>query len=286
MARRSVPAEADHPDLFWALQGGGGDFAAVTTFEFRAHTVGPMILGGMMVYPWADAPAAFRAARDLMEGAPEELTTFVTLITAPPADPFPPEVQGGPALAVAMAWTGDTEEGERVVASLRAKCPPAVDLMGPMPYVALQGMLDQTAPHGLNYYDRAHYLTQVSDEFIETLLSGFEEVSTPLSHVITGWMGGAIDRVAPGATAFGHRGANALTWLIGCSGEDPIAPAADWVRSVWERTAQFADEGVYVNALDTGRSVREAYADGIWERLVEIKHRYDPDGVFAGNGIG
>ena len=278
--------EADHPDLFWALQGGGGDFAAVTTFEFRAHEVGPMILGGMMVYPWADAPAAFRAARDLMEGAPEELTTFVTLITAPPADPFPPEVQGGPALAVAMAWTGDMEEGERLVASLRAKCSPAVDLMGPMPYVALQGMLDQTAPHGLNYYDRAHYLTQVSDEFIETLLSGFEEVTTPYSHVMTGWMGGAIDRVAPGETAFGHRGAKALSWLIGCSGEEPIEPAADWVRSIWERTAQFADDGVYVNALDSGRSVREAYADGIWERLVEIKHRYDPDGVFAGNGIG
>ena len=245
-----------------------------------------MILGGMLVYPWEAAPAAFRAARNLMEGAPEELTTFVTLITAPPADPFPPEIQGGPALAVAMAWTGDMAEGERVVSSLRAECPPAVDLMGPMPYVALQGMLDQTAPHGLNYYDRAHYLTRVSDEFIETLLSGFEDVSTPLSHVITGWMGGAIDRVAPGATAFGYRGANAMTWLIGCSGEEPVAPAADWVRSIWDDTARFADEGVYVNALDSGRSVREAYADGVWERLVEIKHRYDPDGVFAGNGIG
>ena len=222
-----------------------------------------------------------------MEGAPEELTTFVTLITAPPADPFPPEVQGGPALAVAMAWTGDMAEGERVVGSLRAECPPAVDLIGPMPYVALQGMLDQTAPHGLNYYDRAHYLTKVSDEFIETLLSGFEEVSTPLSHVITGWMGGAIDRVAPGATAFGHRGANAHHLAHRLLGRGAgRAGGRLGAEHLGATRPEFADEGVYVNALDSGRSVREAYADGIWERLVEIKHRYDPDGVFAGNGIG
>ena len=278
--------ETDHPDLFWALRGGGGDFAAVTTFEFRAHEVGPMILGGMMVYPWSDAPAAFGAVRDLMADAPEDLTTFVTLITAPPADPFPPEVQGGPVLAVAMAWTGDLAEGERVVDTLRTECPPAVDLIAPMPYAALQGMLDHTAPHGLNYYDRAHYLPEVSDEFIHTLLSGFEEVTTPYSHVMTGWMGGAIDRVAPGETAFGHRGARAFTWIIGCSGEEPLEPTTDWVRRVWEATRPFADGGVYVNALDLGRPVRDAYADEIWDRLVAVKRRYDPDGVLSGNGIG
>jgi FAD/FMN-containing dehydrogenase len=93
-------------------------------------------------------------------------------------------------------------------------------------------------------------------------------------------MGGAVDRVAPGATAFGHRGARALTWIIGCSGDEPIEPAADWVRRVWEDTAPFATEGVYVNALDAGRPVRDAYADEIWERLVAVKRRYDPRNVF------
>ena len=279
-------SESEHTDLFWARRGGGGDFAAVTTFEFRAHAVGPLILGGMMLYPWERAQVAFRAARDLMEDAPAELTTFVTLITAPPTDPFPPEVQGGPVLAIAMAWTGEMTEGERVVGGLRAKCPPVVDLIEPMPYVALQGMLDHTAPPGWNFYDRAHYLAEVSNGFIAELLSGFEEVSTPHTHVMTGWMGGAIGRVSAGATAFGHREAGAITWLIGCSGDEPIGPAADWVRCIWDRTAPFAGEGVYVNALDSGRPVREAYADGIWERLVEVKHCYDPEGAFAGNGIG
>ncbi len=102
---------------------------------------------------------------------------------------------------------------------------------------------------------------------------------------MTAWMGGAVDRVPAGATAFGHRGAHALTWIIGCSGDEPLEPAADWVRRTWDALAPHAADGVYVNALNTERSVREAYADDVWERLLSVKRRYDPDGVFAGNGI-
>jgi FAD/FMN-containing dehydrogenase len=282
-----VRASADeHPDLFWALRGGGGDFGAVATFEFRPHRVGPMVLGGMLAYPWDEARDALRASRDLMEEAPPELTTVVTLLTAPPAPPFPAELQGRRVAVVGVAWSGDLAEGERALAPLREACPPALDLVGPMPYVALQSMLDETAPHGWQFYDRLHYLDAVSDGFIEALVRGFEDVPTPEAHVVTGWMGGAIDRVAPGETAFGHRDARAFTWIIGCSGEAPVGPIADWVRRLWEHTAPYARDGVYVNALDAGRSVRDAYADAIWERLVAIKRRYDPDGLFAGNGIG
>ena len=284
---RLVRASRDeHSDLFWALRGGGGDFGVVVSFEFRAHRVGPMVLAGIMAYPWERAGEALRASRDLMEGAPPELTIFDVLLTAPPEEPFPPELRGRRAAVVGVAWTGDPAEGERVLAPLRQGCPPALDLVGQMPYVALQSMLDQTAPHGWGYYDRLHYLPGVSDGFIDTLLAGFERVPTPQAHVVTGWMGGAIDRVAPGETAFGHRGARALTWIIGCSGDEPLGPVADWVRGVFEDTAPFASEGVYVNALNRERSVRDAYADGVWERLVEVKRRYDPDGVFSGNGIG
>jgi FAD/FMN-containing dehydrogenase len=284
---RIVRAGADeHPDLYWALRGGGGDFGVVTSFEFRAHPVGPMVLGGMLVYPWERARDAFRATRELMEGAPPELTAFAVLLTAPPQEPFPAELQGGPAAVVALAWSGDLAEGEKVIAPLRQDCPPLLDLIGPMPYVALQSMLDETAPPGWRYYDRLHYLPEVSDGFVDTLLAGFENVSTPQSHVMTSWMGGAIDGVAPGETAFGHRGARALTWIIGCSGDEPVEPAADWVRRVWDDTAPFATGGVYVNALNSERSVRDAYGDEIWEHLVTVKGRYDPDGVFAGNGIG
>jgi FAD/FMN-containing dehydrogenase len=281
-----VRASADeHADLFWALRGGGGDFGAVTSLELRAHRVGPTVLAGLLVYPWDRAREALRASRDLMAGAPQELTIFDVLLTAPPEAPFPPEVQGGPVAIVGVAWCGDLAEGERVLAPLRRDCPPLLDLVGPMPYVALQSMLDATAPHGLQYHDRMHYLPEVGDGFIDALISGFASVPTPQTHVVTGWMGGAIDRVAPGATAFGHREARAFTWIIGCSGEEPVDAVAQWVRRVWDDTAPFATGGVYVNALDVERSVRDAYAAEIWERLIAVKRRYDPLGVFNGNGI-
>ncbi|HEX2070451.1 MAG TPA: FAD-binding oxidoreductase, partial [Thermoleophilaceae bacterium] len=284
---RTVRASADeHPDLFWALRGGGGDFGVVTSFEFRAHRVGPMVLAGMLVYPWERAGEALRAGRDLAVGGPPELTVFDVVLTAPPQGPFPPELQGRPVAIVGVAWSGDLDEGERVLAPLRETPSPAIDLVGPMPYVALQSMLDETAPPGGRYYDRLHYLSEVSDDFIDTLLAGFEGVPTPHAHVMTTWLGGAIDRVAPGDTAFGHRDARALTWIIGASGDELVEAAADWVRRVWDATAPFASGGVYVNALDSGRSVRDAYADEIWERLVAVKHRYDPDGIFTGNGVG
>jgi FAD/FMN-containing dehydrogenase len=284
---RLVRASADeHPDLFWALRGGGGDFGVVTCFEFRAHRVGPTVLAGLLVYPRERAREAMRASRELTAGAPEELTIFDVLLTAPPQEPFPPELQGRPVAVVAVAWTGEEAEGERVLAPLRAQCPPVLDLVGEMPYVALQSMLDETAPHGRHYYDRLHYLQEVSDGFIDALLAGFDRAPSPHAHVMTAWMGGAIDRVAPGATAFGHRGARALSWIIGCTADEPVGPVADWVRRVWEETAPYASGGVYVNALNSERSVRDAYAEEVWERLVAVKRRYDPDGVFSGNGIG
>jgi FAD/FMN-containing dehydrogenase len=278
-------AEDENADLFWALRGGGGDFGVVTSFEFRAHRVGPMVLAGLLLYPWERAREALRAAGELMAGAPDELTTFAVLLTAPPQDPFPPELQGRPAAAIAVAWTGDPAEGEQVLAPLRAGCPPVADLVAPMPYVALQSMLDETAPHGWHFYDRMHYLPEVGEPFVDALVTGFERAPEPQAHVMTAWMGGAIDRIAPGATAFGHRGARAFTWIIGCSGDAPMGPVADWVRRVWEDTAPYSTGGVYVNALDAERSVRDAYADEIWERLVAVKRRYDPDGLFDAHGI-
>jgi len=282
-----VQASADeHEDLFWALRGGGGDFAAVTSFTYEPRAVGPIILAGVLVYRWEDAEAAFRATRELIGTAPDELTIMNVLVTAPPQEPFPVELHGSRVVVVGIAWCGEIAEGERVLAPLREACPPALDAVGPMPYTILQTMLDGTAPHGGRYYDKLHYLPAVSDELVAALLAGFEQVPEPEAHIVTGWMGGAVDRVAPGETAFGHRGAGAFTWLIGASGDRPVEPVTEWVREVWRETERFSTGGVYVNALDDGRSVRDAYSDDIWQRLVEVKRRYDPEGVFAGNGIG
>ena len=279
-------SRGEHPDLFWALRGGGGDFAAVTEFVYRAHPVGPEVLAGMLVYPWEQAGAALRATRALMDAAPPELTTFVALITAPPTPPFPDALHGRKAVAVTVAWCGEHEEGRRVLSALTDTCPPALDLVGPMPYVALQQMLDDTAPPGGRYYDRMHFLDAVSDDFVDALLAGVERVPTSQSHVMIGWLGDEIGRVPAGETAFGHRDARALCWMIGASGEAELGPAREWVRETWEATVPFATGGVYVNALDDGRPVRDAYDDDIYDRLLAVKRRYDPDGAFAGNGIG
>jgi FAD/FMN-containing dehydrogenase len=284
--RQIRASAAEHPDLFWALRGGGGDFGVVTSFEFEAHRVGPMVLAGMLLYPWEKAGEVFRAVRDLMDEAPEELGCFAVLLTAPPQEPFPSDLQGRQVVSLSFAWCGDLEEGEKVLAPLRAAHPPALDLVGPMPYVALQSMLDQTAPHGWRFYDRLHYLDQVGDALIDDLIEGFESVPTPQSHIITGWMGGAIDRVPQGATAFGHRGVKAETWLIGCSADGPLEPTADWVKATYEAVAPHATGGTYVNALEPAQPIRSAYTDEVLERLVAVKRRYDPEGLFSGNGIG
>jgi FAD/FMN-containing dehydrogenase len=281
-----IRASADeHPDLFWALRGGGGDFGAVTSFEFRAHRVGPMVLAGMLVFPWERAGEALRAGRDLMERAPEALGMFAVLLTAPPAPPFPEALWGRPVAVLSVAWSGDLAEGEQVLEPLRTDLPPALDLIGPMPYVALQSMLDATAPHGGRYHDRLHYLERVGDGLVDALIAGFESVPAPQAHIITGWMGGAIDRVPAGATAFGHRGAGAETWLIGASGSDPVEPVRDWVRQVSAAIEPHATGGTYVNALEHGAAIRDAYAEDVLTRLVAVKRSYDPDGAFSGNGI-
>jgi FAD/FMN-containing dehydrogenase len=281
-----VRAAADeHADLYWALRGGGGDFGVVTEFTFRGRRVGPMVYGGMLIYPWAQAREALRRGRALMADAPDELTTFVTLLTAPPGPPFPAALQGRPAVAIGFAWAGAIADGEAALAPLRAAFPPALDLTGPMPYTALQTMIDQTAQHGWGFADRMHYVHEVGDDLIDALVAGYERAPGPFSAINVGWMGGAVRAVEPGATAFGHRDAGALVWLIGCSGPEPVDAVAAWIRALWDETAVHATGGVYVNALHDGRPVRDAYAEEIWSRLVAVKRRYDPDGVFSGNGV-
>ena len=281
-----IRADADsHPDLFWALRGGGGDFGVVTTFEFAAHPVGPMVFAGMLLYPWDRARAAMAAARELMGRAPRELGCFAVMLTAPPAEPFPPSLQGQRAVSLSFAWCGDIDEGRRALAPLYEAEPPVLDLMAPMPYTALQSMIDETAPHGRSYYDRLHYLDEVGDGLIDALIAAYEAAPTPQSHIITGWMGGAVADVPPGATAFGHRGVEAETWLIGCDAEGPVDRVAAWVRESHNALAPHATGGTYVNALEPAQPIAAAYERPILDRLVSVKRRYDPDGVFSGNGI-
>jgi FAD/FMN-containing dehydrogenase len=277
-------SQEERPDLFWALRGGGGNFGIVTEFEFEGHPLGRELLAGMFVYPLDQAEEVLAFTREWMEEAPDELTTFPVLVTVPPHAPFPPELQGRPILAVGVAYAGPIEDGRRALEPLQRFAAPALDLAAPMPYLALQAMLDATVPPGLHYYNRAEWLDELDDATITTLVEHFGRVSSPLSQVILGRMGGAVARVPADATAFPHRQARNLLWIVtGWTPDEDAEPHLAWARATHGAMKPFAAGGVYVNALgDEPDRVRAAYGTN-WERLREVKRAYDPDNVFRRN---
>ena len=269
-----------HPDLFWGLRGAGAALAIVTEFTFRAHPIALPLLAGPLVYPLERARDVLRASRDLAEHGPDELCICDVLTHVPPDPAFPPELQGTPVAIVGVVWCGDHDEGRRVLAPLVEAHPPAADLVGEMSLVAVHEMLDAGAPHGLNYFEKAHWLDDRDDAFLDTLLAGFADVSSPLTEVITGAIGGAVGRVPAGATAFGQRDARHFAWIVAKWAEGDAAPHATWARRLWDALRPHSTGGVYVNALGSdARPARDAYDDAVWPRLLEVKRRYDPDGA-------
>jgi hypothetical protein len=219
-----------------------------------------------------------------METAPDRLTTFPVLVTAPPHAPFPGPLWGRPVLALGAAYAGPVDEGLRAVAELKAFGPPVLDLLGPMPYVALQSMLDESVPHGLHHYNHSDYLAELPDPALETLVEHYARVPSPRAQVITARMGGAVARVAPDATAFAHRGARHLVWIVNMwTGDDDPEPNVAWGRALAAALRPYASGAVYVNALgEEPDRVQAAYGRN-WPRLVELKRRYDAENVFRLN---
>jgi len=292
-AARVVTAEGEvvrasaeeNPDLFWGLRGGGGNFGIVTEFEFELCEHGPEVMAGMLLHPLEGAAEALRFSRDFMDEAPEELSVYEVFMTVPPAPPFPPELQGKPALALGIVYAGDPDEGERVLRPLREFGAPAVDAVAPMPVTAVQEMLDPSAPHGMHNYSKSHWLAELPDAAIERLVELHAEVPSPMSQIITGRMGGAVERVTPESTAFVHRDAYRLLWVIGCWWEGDADEHIAWTRSVFDALTPHSTGGVYVNSLqdEPDERLRDAYSSATWNRLVEVKDRWDPDNVFRLN---
>ncbi len=280
-------SEHEHPDLFWAVRGGGGNFGVVTSFEFRLHTVGPTVLAGPILWDATDVTEVLRVYRDFIRDAPDELGTVVRFGTAPPLPIIPEDLHWHPVVMVGTCYAGPVEDGERVLRPLRAARTPLLDRIGPTPYVGFQGALDSTVVHGWSYYWKSTHLPELGDDLIDVIASHAFSCSSPRSYVAMFHLGGAVSRVAKGATAFGNRrAAHAITldaaWRPGegLGGRDTA-----WTKEFFAALAPFR-EGVYVNFLggdeDPGR-VREAYGDSIYERLVDVKTTYDPDNVFHYN---
>jgi FAD/FMN-containing dehydrogenase len=275
-----VHADAEsEPELFWGIRGGGGNFGIVTAFEYRLHPVGPLVLGGPMFWPLAQAREVLGFINELAVDAPDELGITVVARLAPPALFVPPEHHGKPIVGVVLLWAGDRAEGERVVARLRTVGTPIVDAVRPAPYLFFQSMLDGGAPHGLHYYWKGHRLPSLNDEVITTIVELVETITSPLSQV-GGWaVGGAASRVDPGATAVGHREVGfELNITAGWqpADQDPERHLT-WVRAAWDRLRAHS-VGVYANFLsDEGSGGLEAAYGERLERLTTLKDLYDPE---------
>jgi FAD binding domain/Berberine and berberine like len=276
---------SENADLFWALRGGGGNFGIVLELEFALRPVGPLVLGGMLLWPRDRAAEVMRAYRDLMAGAPDALCGGLALMTAPPAPMVPSELQGRPAVAVIVVHAGDPERGAELIAPLRTLAP-AVDAVQPMPYCAVQSMMDGTHPEGLRDYYRAAFLDELTDPVIGTIVAGAENAPSTLSAVLLQPLGGAFGRVGEMDTALGHRDA---AWGIQVLAQwlepERDTPNRTWVRALTDALAPWSRPAGFPNFIAEGgdAAVTVAYGAERHARLVEAKDRWDPTNVFRLN---
>jgi FAD/FMN-containing dehydrogenase len=275
----------EHPDLFWAIRGGGGNFGIVTEFGFRLHPVST-VLGGMLLYDGAAASAVLRFLQGYLPEIPDELTLLPVLTTAPPALFVPAEAQGKRAVIVAGCYAGPTEAGEKALRPLREFGPPLVDLFAPIPYPALQSMLDATVPAGLQNYWKAGYMEGLSDEAVDTIVSFFESVPSPRTQIHVHHFGGAMGRVSADATAFSRRDTSHGISIISMW-EDPSENdrQIDWTRRFHAAMEPVLAAGSYVNFEADASPGKAAliYGPERYRRLAEIKARYDPSNLFHTN---
>jgi FAD/FMN-containing dehydrogenase len=273
---RFLTASAEeNPELFWGLRGGGGNFGIVTSFEFQLHEVGP-VLAGMVVHRFDRARDVLRFYRDFSADIPDELNTMTALLTLP---------EGAQVIAIMVCYNGDLKRGEEILRPLRAFGAPLADEIGPMPYTALQTILDPNFPRGHHYYWKAHLSGPIEEEAIDTLVERFEAVPSPFTAVGYQQLGNAANRVGPDETAFSHRDAR-YDCLMLSGWEKPTRTEQNiqWTRELYDGMEPLLHPGIYVNALDEeAGDIREAYRPATYERLQALKREYDPDNFFRFN---
>jgi FAD/FMN-containing dehydrogenase len=281
-----VRAGADeNPELLWGLRGGGGNFGVVTAFEYQLHPVGPMVTAGGVFYPGDQAGDVLRAYREWAATAPDDATTLVNLLTCPPAPFLPAEWHGRRLVAVIGMHVGSADTAERDLQPLREIAAPVADLFGPMPYVAMQSLIDPLWGPGAHSYFKAGYLRGLDDQTIDALVAQHASVTSPKTEIHVQQLGGAVARVAPDATAFGDRSAPFILNIVASTPTaDGYDEAVDWAQATHAAVAPALTGGTYVNFLSSegDARVRAAYGPA-YERLVALKDEYDPANVFSLN---
>jgi FAD/FMN-containing dehydrogenase len=279
---RSVTAsERDHEDLFWAQRGGGGNFGVVTGLEFRLHPVGD-IYGGPMFFELSDGEAVLQWYRGFIADAPEAFGGFPAFQIAPPLPFIPEERHGDTFLAFVACWAGPIEQGETMLKPLHDVAPVVAEHVGPMPYPALNAAFDGLVPAGLQHYWKANFVTELTDEMIAAHMRHGPDVPAVNSTVHIYPINGAVQRVGATDTAFAHRDATFATVIAGMW-PDPAQNEANitWVRDYYAATAPLSSQAGYINFMgaDDQDRIRKNYGPN-YDRLVEVKRRYDPDNLF------
>ena len=275
----------ENEDLFWAIRGGGGNFGIVTSFEFQLHPVGPEVLAGLIVYPFDDAESVLHAYRDAAAASPEELCAWVVLRKAPPLPFLPEEVHGKEVVVIAFVYADDPEEGLAHVEPFTQLGTPVGQHFGPQPFADFQTAFDPLLEPGARNYWKSHDFAALSDGLIATLIEAAGNLPSPESEVFLAQLGGAMARVPVEETAYPGRDAAFVMNVHGRwrdAAQD--AECIDWSRALFEAPAPHAIGTAYINFMtdDEQARVGEAYG-GNFERLLQVKEKYDPANFFRLN---
>ncbi len=282
--RLVVASEEENTDLLWGLRGGGGNFGIVTSFEFQLHEVGPQLLAGPIFYPFDDARDILRKAVDFAVEAPRECFVAMVCLTAPPAPFLPEHIHGKKIVIINPTFIGPIEEGQKILAPLRNLANPVADLLQPTEYTAIQSLLDEQYAAGMRNYWKSHNYTSLNDEVIDIIVDLASHFPSPESDILVTHLGGAINDVAPEATAYFHRDAE-FNVALGARWQDPEddQECLQWARQGHSRLAPHGTGGTYVNFIaDAGNQVDVAFGAN-YPRLVQLKTKYDPHNLFQIN---
>jgi FAD/FMN-containing dehydrogenase len=275
-------SEQDNPELFWALRGGGGNFGVVTQFEFALHSVGPEILAGLLVFPFAQAKQILTRYRQFANTAPEHISVWVVLRQAPPLPFLPQDVHGREVIVLPIFYAGAATEGERLIDQLRAFGNPHGEHVGTQPYAEWQKAFDPLLTPGARNYWKSHNFTELSDGAIDSMIEYAGKLPSPQCEIFIGHIAGAANRVASDAMAYAHRDAKFVLNVHG-RWEDTAQDGncIGWARAFFKASAPYASAGAYVNFMteDEGERVTAAYGPN-YDRLAQLKRRFDPENVF------
>lgn len=282
-----VRASSDeNTDLFWGLRGGGGNFGVVTGIDYSLFPVGPEVVGGPVAWPASEASKVLELYRTLAETAPPELTLAALVRPAPPAPWLPKKIHGKPIVALLACYSGQPDEGEKVVAPIKAFGEPLGDVLVRRPYTQMQSLLDATQPKGRRYYWKSEYLPRIEPALCEKVIKHAARIPSPHSAVILFQIEGALNQLEEEHSPVGNRDARYVLNLAGSWEQaDEDRTNVEWAREAWKDMKSFSTGGTYINFLteDEGRERIDAALGKGLKRLAEVKGNWDSQNVFRTN---